>query len=268
MIKLIAADMDGTLLNDKKELPKEFEKLCKKLFEKNIKLSISSGRSFGALRVIFDFLGNLADDFIYICDNGGNIILPYSEPIVTTIPDDAVADILKDCEKLEGVIPVLCCVNDIYYPAYAKKQFQSEINNFYINFSMVDNIFSVKDPVIKIAICDLKGSLENCYPVLNKKYGDFLNCVVSGKFWMDVMCKSVSKGNAVESIQKKYNITPEETMAFGDYFNDAPMLEKAYYSYVMDNACDEMKKYGRFIAPSNNENGVVKTICQILDITL
>lgn len=268
MIKLIATDMDGTLLDENKQLPENLANLCKKLKSMGILFAISSGRSFGALEYVFNDFDDIKNDFIYICDNGGNIILPNSDSITSTIPADTVKSILEDCKKIGNIVPVLCCIDDMYYPTSAKEQFRNEINNFYINFSMVDDISAVESPVIKIAICDMKGSLEHSYPILNDKYGKDMNCVVSGKFWMDIMCSNVSKGNAIESIQKKYNITYEETMAFGDYFNDVPMLEKASFSYVMENACNEMKKYGKFTAPPNTHNGVVETICKILNINL
>jgi len=84
--------------------------------------------------------------------------------------------------------------------------------------------------------------------------------VVSGKHWVDINNKGVNKGIALEEIQKSLNISYEETMAFGDFYNDISMLEKAYYSFVMENANEDMKQYGNFIAESNVNNGVLKAI--------
>ena len=72
--------------------------------------------------------------------------------------------------------------------------------------------------------------------------------------------KGIDKGNALKLFREKYDIAFEETMAFGDFFNDVGMLKNAYYSFVMENASDEMKKYGRFIAKKNTENGVIEEI--------
>ncbi len=49
-------------------------------------------------------------------------------------------------------------------------------------------------------------------------------------------------------------------MVFGDFYNDIEMLKEAHYSFVMENANDDMKQYGNFIAESNNDNGVIKAI--------
>jgi hypothetical protein len=267
MIKLIASDMDGTLLDENKNLPKKFPTLLSELKKRNITFIIASGRSYSALRPLFNGLGKSADDLIYICDNGANISIPHKEPVLDIIPPDVVKSVLYDCEKLGNVIPVLCCVNDIYYPSYAKEQFQSEITNFYKQFSTTDDMYKITDPVIKIAVCDMIGAMDNSYPVFAEKYPE-MNVVVSGQYWMDIMNKGTDKGFALRKIKNLLSIKKDETMAFGDYFNDAPMLEESGMSYVMENACDEMKKYGKFIAKPNTENGVMSAICKELNINI
>lgn len=267
MIRLIAADMDGTLLDDNKKLPPQFSHICSELEKRNIIFAVSSGRSFSAVKYLFKDI-DMPGNAVYICDNGGNIILPDAEPIQSIIPDKTVKDIIKDCEQNGHVIPVLCCVNDIYYPSYAKQQFEQEITNFYKQYSVTDDICSIKDPVIKIAICDIRGALDNAYPVFNEKYGGNMTVVPSGLNWMDIMNKNIDKGFGIRKIQEHYSIKKSETMAFGDYFNDVPMLSEAEYSYVMANSCDEMKQYGRYAAPPNTENGVLKIICENLGINL
>ena len=61
-------------------------------------------------------------------------------------------------------------------------------------------------------------------------------------------------------IQKKYNISYDETMAFGDYLNDYEMMQTCYYSYAMENAHEDLKAICNFNAPSNDEFGVITTI--------
>ena len=70
--------------------------------------------------------------------------------------------------------------------------------------------------------------------------------VVSGNHWVDISEASTNKGNALTFLQKRYNITPSETMAFGDYNNDLEMLKCAKYSYAMENAHQRCKNYCKF----------------------
>ena len=89
---------------------------------------------------------------------------------------------------------------------------------------------------------------------------------LSGHEWVDIMNLTVNKGEAIRLIQKKYDISYEETMAFGDYLNDYEMMKSCYYSYAMKNAHEDLKEICRFEAPSNDENGVIKTIKKITQI--
>ncbi|WP_353717780.1 HAD hydrolase family protein [Dyadobacter sp. 676] len=69
----------------------------------------------------------------------------------------------------------------------------------------------------------------------------------------------------MEVLQEKFRITAGQTMVFGDYLNDLEMLEKAHYSYAMANAHPDIKKIARFIAKSNDENGVVEVLSEITE---
>jgi len=265
MVKLIATDMDGTLLDEHKRLPKDFFKLLDILKSMGIEFIIASGRSYLALEYIF---GERAKTMSFICDNGAYIVVNGEVISVSIIEKATVQSIIKECRKLSDTSPVLCGMNDIYYDKSVKEQFRKEINNFYIYFSDVDDILNVDDDIFKIAICDLKNPLNNSYPVLNEKFGDVLSVQVSGTYWQDIMNKGVDKGYALKIIQDRLKLSIAETMAFGDFYNDIPLLNRAYYSYVMENANDDMKKFGNFIAQKNSQNGVVKAICSQLGIQL
>ena len=81
---------------------------------------------------------------------------------------------------------------------------------------------------------------------------------------MDCMAKGVNKGKAIETIQDSLGIKPEETMAFGDQLNDIEMLGRAYYSFAVANAREEVRKAARFQADSNENDGVLKILRHLL----
>ena len=80
-----------------------------------------------------------------------------------------------------------------------------------------------------------------------KHWGNEAAAVVSGSLYLDFMDLKVSKGNAMKQIQQSMNILPEECMAFGDNYNDIPMLDSVGHAYVMEKAVDDIKKHGQFI---------------------
>ena len=116
-----------------------------------------------------------------------------------------------------------------------------------------------RDRICKIAIFDTEDAQINTYMHV-KHLNDSFKVSLSGHQWVDIMNPTVNKGEAMRLIQKKYNISYDETMAFGDYLNDYEMMQTCYYSYAMENAHEDLKAICNFNAPSNDEFGVITTI--------
>ncbi|MBS6599948.1 MAG: HAD family hydrolase [Clostridium sp.] len=256
MIKLIATDMDGTLLDEKGNLPKDFFHVFHRLKENGVKFVVASGRPYYTL---YDNFKPISDELYYICDNGSYVAEENKKPQVSIIDKDKIREIIKACEKIPNITIILCGIKGAYHMG-CEDNFLEEIDKYYIKKYVVDDLNNIEDDIFKVTVCDLNISAENSYPILNELFGEELKVVVSGKLWVDINNKGVNKGYALEKIQKDENISFEETMVFGDFYNDIEMLEKAYYSFVMKNANEDMKKYGNFIAESNSENGVIKAI--------
>lgn len=259
MVKLIACDMDGTLLNGRGELEGEFYEVFKKLVDYDIKFAVASGRQYYQLLKNFK---NIEGNIIYIAENGTMVRYMDRDIYSCTLDPEDVKKILEEGNKIEGVCVVLCGKNSAYISTHDKKMVE-ECNKYYNHLEIVEDLWDVKDEILKIAVLDF-NRLEDTYSRLKQKIKDNLQVIISGQIWIDVYRRDVNKGVALRLIQEKFNIKKEETMAFGDYFNDVEMLDEAYYSYAMANAPDGVKKHARFIAKSNLENGVVEAIKEIV----
>lgn len=90
-----------------------------------------------------------------------------------------------------------------------------------------------------------------------------VKAVVSGPDWIDIANETVNKGTGIRMIRKKYGISREECIGFGDAMNDAGILEECGYSYAMGNAMDELKRKARFQTDTNDNDGVMKILRQI-----
>lgn len=255
MIKLIASDMDGTLLDRNGCLPPNFFEILDKLKSKGVCFTAASGRSYEPL--FLDFAPH-SESLSYIADNGTCVVHEGKLIYKNTLSKEYVKEVVKACEKLEGVYLILCGVNGAYMGECPWTS--EEIDKYYKTRAVVDDLSCVDDEIFKIGICDIKGATNNSYAFLAPIFSENLTVVRSGAFWTDVMNLNVNKGEALKKLQGKLGISEDETMAFGDYYNDIEMLKRAKYSFVMETADDEIKKHGNFIAKGNHEYGVVKAI--------
>ncbi|PRR83900.1 Flavin mononucleotide phosphatase YbjI [Clostridium vincentii] len=256
MIKLIVTDMDGTLLNQEGKLPKDFFSTLDKLKAKNIKFVVASGRPYVTLHNNFD---PISDELDFICDNGAFIVENGQVASIAIMDKTKVNEIIKFYDNIPDIEIVLCGIKNAYHHSLST-DFAKEIDKYYLKYETIDDLTTVDDDIFKVSICNLNGSATNCYKVLEPIFNEYFNIVVSGATWVDLMRKGINKGSALEKIQKDEGISYEETMVFGDFYNDVEMLGKAHYSFVMENANDDMKQYGNFIAKRNTENGVIKAI--------
>ena len=256
MIKLIASDMDGTLLNGEGNLPKEFFHIFEELKEKNIIFAVASGRQYYNLVDNFQAIKN---DILFIAENGTYVMQQGKELYSSFLEPSIVKELIKEGRNTEGAEIVLCGKNAAYLEN-DKAEFIEEVKKYYARYEIVDNLLDVKDDILKFTLCDFKGAAENSHKIFLPLYKETLQIAVSGHLWLDLVNNDVNKGAAIKSIQEKLNISPEETMVFGDYFNDVEMLQSAYYSYAMENAPDGVKKHARFITKSNLDHGVLHTI--------
>jgi len=259
MIKLVAADMDGTLLNSKKELSDKLFPTIEKLHDKRIKFAVASGRQYYNLLKIYE---SIQDDMIFIAENGAIVFDQGQNIFYDEMDKESILKILDVVSKIPDAYPILCGLDSAYIAAdNGSAHFEENADHYYARCQRVPDLKAVpsQDIICKIAIFTPHDSEANIYPHLVDFYEHF-KVVVSAGEWVDIMNKSVNKGHAIEMIQKKYGIAFEETMAFGDYLNDYEMMEACHYSYAMANGHPDVLKVANFRAPSNDEDGVVKVL--------
>lgn len=260
MVKLIVSDMDGTLLNDEKKIDKDIYRLLPKLRENGIRFVVASGRQYPSLKKHFH---EHIKDVIVIAENGAFVVDDGKEIVVEPMSHKEVAHCLDTIFSMEGVEPLLCAK----YCSYTRSPELLELLSsplFHYEMRLAEDLFHVEDDIIKVSMISHEGqSAESCYKKLRPRLDDGLNLVISGDACLDTGLKGVTKGTAVAALQKMWGVTPEETIVFGDQYNDVEMFKQAYYSYAMEGAADGVKQFARFQAGSNNHGGVVKAIREL-----
>lgn len=286
MIKLIASDMDGTLLNHNHKIPKENVKLINFAKKQGIKFVVATGRAYyEALPALNE--ENINCDVIsfnggIVYDKNGNII-----SITPMIPKDLyyTIEILKSFDisyqlYTKNTIYTRSIETDInayidlirsngYEPdvEHLRAEAQQKLDLGYI--TEVDNIElylnEEENPPIKIiAISNDISKLENATKLLSENTN--ISVTSSGANNIEIMHKNATKGEALKEIAKIYGINLENAVAIGDNLNDQAMLDIVGYSVAMKNGNTILKEQAKYVTEkTNSEGGVADTIFKLIE---
>jgi Cof subfamily protein (haloacid dehalogenase superfamily) len=258
-IKLVVADMDGTLLNSEHEVSPRFFELFQRLKEQHVLFAAASGRQYNS---IVDKLQPIKEDIIIIAENGGFAVENGMELVATPLATASKNEILKVLEDVPHIHPVICT----RYKAYlrnASTDFIDKLSEYYTAFEIIEDLKDFEGEVMKIAVYHDQDSEKYIYPAVRHFEGE-LKVKVSGENWVDLSHRNAHKGFALQLIQDRHRIDSSETMVFGDYNNDLEMLALAHYSFAMANAHPNVLKAARYNTGSNNDFGVENVLEKLL----
>lgn len=259
-IKLVITDMDGTLLNSKGEIDASFYPLLEKLHDHEINFAVASGRQYYSLR---DKLHSVQEGMIFIAENGAIIMENGEQKHMQPIRREKALEVINTVREIGGKYLVLCGRKSAYIES-TDPQFMDPFLRHYEKYEVVRDITKVEDDdILKITICDLSGAEANSYPHVKHLKEDF-QVKLSGEIWIDFTHKKAQKGNALKIIQDLKDISPEETISFGDYLNDIELFDHSNYSFAMENAHEEVKAAAKYSAKSNDELGVIKVLEELI----
>ncbi len=257
-IRLVALDMDGTLLNSRKQPPADFAQWVST--HPGITAVLASGRQYETLRRQFP---DVWDKMGYIADNGSFVFYKGQMIFSNEMDHDGVRQCLQAFEAIGGCHVVLCGKESAFMRPDRDDAF-SNISMYYKSLKVTpDPENEIEDGCIgKIAILVDDHRAEEVYGQLPPLHPDF-KVMLSGTEWLDVSNATVGKGSGVEALQKALGITKDESMAFGDYLNDCELLAAVTESYAMGNAHPELKAQAKHIADTNDNDGVMKILRQL-----
>lgn len=251
MIKLIASDLDGTLLQGgAQELTPRAIELVHQLTEKGIHFVSASGRQYDNQRKVF---AKIKDEISYIAENG-SICIHQGEVISrATIDDGLAARILAEIKR-EKHFEVVISREDSCFIEDNDSAFVDHIVNVMHNTTqIVDDLAKVGGPILKIAICNMTDGphiIDKYLKHLQDMFQNEIKVVTSGNVWIDFIAPGANKGTALKGLMDLFHIKPEECMAFGDQYNDVEMLQLVGTSYAMSNAAPGISYYSTYVTDS------------------
>ena len=268
MIKLIAIDMDGTLLNSKKELLEETKQYFKNFHNKNTEtlLVLCTGRPETGIRPYLKDLGYLEENHYIISQNGANIYESQTgKRLMDAFVDSAAIQKWIELGKKHG-ISVMGAGVDYYY---CFDQDPTEWMEFDVKLvsgklKRIPTKESLNTDFYKILLMGDEEQLNEFETFIPQEWRDEFYVVRSQKYLVEVLTKGVNKAFGLEKLAQKLNILPSEIAAIGDAANDVEMLEYAGLAIAMGNASEEVKAISDIVTDTNENNGVIKAIDQLI----
>ena len=265
-IKVIATDMDGTLLDPKGQLDlPRLEKILDKLDQCDIRFVIATGNEVHRMRQL---LGHLAERVVLVVANGARIF-ENNELIQAQTWDDAMVDKAlghfkgRECQD-QFVVTAMnggFVKKGTVFTELDKFMTPEMIEKLYQRMQFVDEFdSSLFGGVLKMSMVVGEERLDSVLQEINDLFDGHVRAVSSGYGCIDILQDGIHKAWGLVELLKRWNLKPEQIMAFGDSENDIEMLELAGISYAMENAEEAVKEIATKVAPANSQAGVYKVL--------
>ena len=261
MYKLVALDMDGTLLNKDKKISKENYEAIQKARSMGVKVVLASGRPLkGILRYVKDL--NLLDEDDYVIAYNGALVQNTRTGEVISKITMSIGDVeyLYNLSKKLDVNIHALTPDRVIAPRNSKyTQYEADSND--IPLEIVDfNSLDSSTTIVKIMFIDEPEIIDRVVANLPKEVYEKYTVVRSEGFYLEFLDKKVNKGAGVETLAKALGIDKDEVICVGDAGNDIHMIKYAGLGVAMGNAFPEVKKIADYVTRTNEEDGVAHVI--------
>lgn len=241
MIKLIACDIDGTLLHDgAQEIDPVIFREIRRLREKGILFCPASGRQYTSLRRLF---APVADELLFLCENGSLLFGPGAPgPLLAkTAVDPALARALWEEIRQRENCEVMASGENMSYVCPADGgRVGPAVRAIGNHCTEVDRWEDIPEDVVKLSAYCIPDALPVAAEMAPRWEKQF-SVAVAGEQWVDFTV--ADKGTGIQLLCRTLGVSPEEVMAFGDNYNDIPMLTSVGVPYLMENAAEELKEW-------------------------
>ncbi|MCV2393199.1 Cof-type HAD-IIB family hydrolase [Actinotalea sp. M2MS4P-6] len=264
-LRLVATDMDGTLLDGDHRIDPSFWDVADELAVRGVELCVASGRQLGALELV---LGERFEALTVIADNGA-VVLRHGEQLHISPVDHAlVVEFADRIRRLASRGHQVAATISGRHGAYIEGRDPialDEARRYYPHAVEVEDLAGVEAAALKVSAYDVAPIGEAVLPAIADLAAGY--AILQGHdHWVDINAAGTNKGAALRMIQAAVGADREHTAAFGDQPNDLELLRAAGMSWAMANAHQDVLATGRFRAPANTEGGVIRTLAALLDL--
>lgn len=285
MYKLVALDLDGTLLNSYGEISNETREAIKKSVEKGVEIVLASGRPISSVE---DLANELQANHYIVSGNGATVYDMQKKETVYErfLSKEQILNIVKICEENSiyyniytenEVLTKSLNYNTLFYHSENTHKQEEKRTNINILTDVYDYVLRTNDQkYLKVTVCDQSKIVFGSIIKKLRTIGDIdvldvehmsKKVIKAGTeeilveyCYTEITNRNVNKWTALEYIMEQEKIKREEVIAIGDNVNDKEMIENAGLGVVMGNSSPQMKEMADIVVSDNNSDGIVEAV--------
>lgn len=260
-VKLIASDMDGTLLDENGQVPPETFDLILALRERGVRFVVSSGRRYDRL---CDFFSPVKDRMDFVASNGAQVFAAGVQIDREVYSHLAIRRLAKTVAMFPNMHLALFDRTKSYLLDDEDK-FVREVDKDLPNVERIYELPSPQVSIIKASIfCDDGNVMDNAY-VLQRELGGLFTFAPSGSSYIDAMQPGISKASGIAQVMEYHGIDASEVMAFGDAMNDYEIIRFVGTGCAMANGRPALRAVADRVIGSNIEHAVQSEMRRVLE---
>lgn len=263
-IRLIASDLDDTLINSERMLSRRTLRAASRAMALGVRFVLASGRMLSAMRPFIRALGVNAPVIAY---NGAAVFAADTGKLTHALPVD-LETAREACRRAEeSGLHVQAFIDDEYVFRAHNEFTAAYAQGIGIPGRALGEPLSraLDRPPLKLLIIADRARIDAEQPLFAEFLQDRANAFISKPIFLEITAPGADKGAALARVLADYGIDAKEAAAFGDAQNDLSMLKAVGFGVAVKNAREEAKAAARFIAPSNDEDGVARMIEGFID---
>lgn len=256
-IKLVAVDLDGTLLDDRKRISTRNLNVLNSLLEHGITVALATARDCASISHVVPIN---RPGLYYIASGGALIYDRHAGELIWEkhLSRHQIAHAVTFLRQF-GHPVFLNNVNDYWVDRYNERVQYIE-QRYLLRTQPFSEVESVKGQIMRVSLSAPEGVLRLAAARAEIAFQDQLTVSLASPDWLDLLLPSAGKGALLKALQVSRAILIDETMAIGDFESDLSLFEHARISVAMGNAVDSLKEYATYLAATNNEDGVAEAI--------
>lgn len=267
MFKLVAIDMDGTLLSSSHEISEKNKEAIRRAMEKGVKIVLCSGRTIKNLLEFTEGLGLTGEEEYVVGHNGAAALRIMDEKYVyeNSLTGKEAKEIAEVCDRINANYTVYTFHEAMTPRENPHGRYEAKLNSMDLRICH-PRVLEDDEKITKVLILDDKEVLDSYIGEIHEHFGDRYNLVRSMPVYLEVLRKEVNKMSGIMAVARLHGIEEREIMAIGDAPNDLEMIEGAGLGVAMGNAHEIIREASDFITKANDEDGVFYVLNRYLHL--